>query len=74
MPQRKRVTIDVTTRKALVRHVEEGVDVALPDDVTHLPPLLGLRVDSGRVVSARVEHDDGALGDFLQRSKRRLYF
>lgn len=59
------VGVGVTRGEALVGHVEEGVVALGLDDVGDLAPLLGGRVDTGGVVSAGVEEEDGALGGGL---------
>jgi len=55
----------VTTGKALVGHVEEGVVVASLDSLSDLNPLLLGRVYTSRVVGTGVEQDDAVLGHGL---------
>lgn len=63
---RKCVTGGITGGKALVGHVKEGEDLLLLDNVGDLLPLFGSGVDTGRVVRASVEEDDGLLWDSLR--------
>lgn len=55
----------VTTGKALVGHVEEGVVVASLDSLSDLNPLLLGRVYTSRVVGTGVEQDNAVLGHGL---------
>lgn len=59
------VPVDVTARKALVGHVEEGVMLALLDNVAYGTPLRWRRVDPSWVVSTRVEQNQTAFGKCL---------
>jgi hypothetical protein len=52
--------------KTLVSHVEEGEELLLLANIGDFGPLLFGRVNTGRVVGAGVEKDDGALGCRLQ--------
>ena len=63
--QSKGVLVSVTTGETLVGHVEEGVVVALLDDIADGSPLLLGRIDTGGVVCASVEEDDAVLGHAL---------
>ena len=56
------VLVDVARGETLVGHVEEGEVTLGLDGLLDLHPLLGSRVDTGRVVGAGVEEEDGALG------------
>jgi len=51
----------VARREALVRAVEEGKVVLLSHDVGNLLPLVEGRVDTGGIVGASMEEDDGAI-------------
>lgn len=62
----KRILVAITTGESLIGHVKEWIEVALLDQLRQLGPLLGVRVNAGRVVCACVQQDDGALGDFLK--------
>lgn len=61
----KGILVNVATGKALVGHVEESKVVHLLGDLGKLLPLLGGRVNAGRVVSASVQEEDAALGGGL---------
>lgn len=61
----ERITVRVSTGKALVRHVEEGKVALLLHDVADLTPLVLSRVNTGRVVRAGVKHDDAVVGGSL---------
>jgi hypothetical protein len=62
VPDRKGVVVGVARGETLVGHVEEGYVLLVLDEVRQFLPLGVGRVDAGRVVRARVEEDDGALG------------
>ena len=53
--------------KALVGEVQQRQDAARVDRVGQLLPLLGRRVDAGRVVAAAVQQDDVAGRNLLDR-------
>lgn len=57
----------VTRSEALVGSVKEGEVMSLTDHSSNQFPLLLGRVDTGRVVGAGVEDDDGAGGGLAQR-------
>ena len=59
------VPVHVSRGEALVGHVEVGQEVLLLEQGGHLLPLFRRGVHTSGVVSACVEHDDGALGDVL---------
>lgn len=59
------VLVSVTTGKALVGHVEEGVVAVLLDNVAQSAPLVLGGVDTSGVVRASVEKDNAALGHVL---------
>ena len=59
------ILVGVTTGKALVGHVEEGVVLALLHGVADGAPLLLSRVNTSRVVGTSVEQDNAALGHLL---------
>lgn len=61
----KRILGDISAGKALVGHVEEGEQVAFLEDGGHFSPLLRPGINTGWVVSAGVQKDDGSLWDFL---------
>lgn len=61
----ERITVRVSTGKALVRHVKECKVALLLHDVANLAPLVLSRVNTGRVVRAGVEHDDAVVGGSL---------
>ena len=58
-----RIVVERAGREALVRGVEEREQATLEEDRDDLLPLFAGRVDSGRVVRARVDEDDGLQGD-----------
>lgn len=58
--------------KALVGRVKEGEVLLGPDDLSKLLPLIESRVDSGRVVSAGVEENDGLVRRALDGSLHTL--
>ena len=55
--------------EALVGEVEERHEAARADDLDDPRPLRGRRVDAGRIVAARVQHDDRARREPLQRAR-----
>lgn len=59
VPHRPRVVLQIARREALVRAVEEGVVLLGEEDVGNFLPLLACRVDTGGVVRAGVEEEDG---------------
>ena len=61
VPQCKGIVIRVTTRKALIGHVEEGIVTAFLDNIGNGLPLLLCGINSSRVVRAGVEKDDTVL-------------
>lgn len=61
VPQSEGVAAGGAGGEALVGHVKEGEELALLDDVGDLLPLLLGGVNTGGVVGARVEQDDGLL-------------
>lgn len=65
-PHRVRVLVRVTAREPLVRHVEERVMALLLEQLADLLPLLLCRVDSSRVVGARVQEDERVFGCGLE--------
>ena len=52
--------------EALIREVHERNEPARADDLDDSRPLRGRRIDAGRIVAARVQHDDGAGGEPLR--------
>mmetsp|Transcript_1112 Transcript_1112/g.3307 ORF Transcript_1112/g.3307 Transcript_1112/m.3307 type:complete len:304 (+) Transcript_1112:21-932(+) len=60
LPHRVRVALRVARREALVRAVEEDLEVLVFERSRQIRPLLGGRVDARRVVRARVEEHRGA--------------
>jgi hypothetical protein len=67
----ERVLVRAPGGETLVRHVEKRHQVPLLDDLRQLGPLLGLRVDAGRVVGAGVQQDDRLLRNFLNPERER---
>jgi hypothetical protein len=61
----ERVAGGVSRGKALVCHVEEGEKLLLFDEVGNFFPLGLGGIDTGWVVGASMEEDDGALGSVL---------
>ena len=59
------VTRKAARSETLVGRVKEGEVVLLADDLGELLPLVQGRVDASRVMGARVQQDDGALGRSL---------
>jgi len=55
------VLLEVTTGESLVGRVEGGEKLLSLDDLKDLLPLALSRVDTGRVVGADVEHDNGVV-------------
>ena len=68
----KGVLVDVAGSEALVGHVEEGVVALVLDDGLDLLPLLGGGVDTGGVVGAGVEEEDGVVGGGLEVADQTL--
>lgn len=60
------VLVGVTAGETLVGHVEEWVMSLLLEELADLLPLLLSRVDSGGVVGAGVEEDEGVVGGSLE--------
>lgn len=56
------VAVSRTRSEALVRHIEEGEEFLLLDNLGDGGPLFGGRINPGRVVCTRVQEDDCALG------------
>lgn len=61
----KSIPVSVTTGKALVGHVKESKVTLLLHDIADLAPLVLGGVNTSRVVSASVEHDDAVVGGGL---------
>jgi hypothetical protein len=59
------ILVRVSTGKALIGHVEEGVVTILLDDIAQSTPLLLGGVDTSGVVCASVKQDNAALGHLL---------
>ncbi len=59
------ILVNVTGRETLVGHVEEWEVFLFLDEVGELSPLSFGGVDTGRVVGACVEEDDGLGGSGL---------
>lgn len=57
----ERILVRITTSKTLVGHVEEGKVALLLHDIADLAPLVLSWVNTGGVVSARVEQDDAVV-------------
>ena len=55
----------VSRGETLIRHVEEGEELLLPDEVRDLLPLGGGGVDTGGVMCTGVQEDYGTLGSIL---------
>lgn len=66
MSDSKGILVGVSTGKALVCHIEEGVMLLLLDHVTYLSPLLFRRIDASRIVRTSVQQDDRVLGSSLE--------
>jgi len=60
------VLVEVSSDESLVGDVEEGVKTLFLDDLGDGSPLVHGWVDSGGVVGAGVEEDDGSGGGFLE--------
>jgi hypothetical protein len=60
------ILVRVSTGKALIGHVEEGVVTILLDDIAQSTPLLLGGVDTSGVVCASVKQDNAALGHLLK--------
>lgn len=65
VPRSKSITIGIPTSETLVRHIEKGKVLLLLDHIADLAPLLLGRVDTGRVMRTRMEHDDTVLRSSL---------
>lgn len=63
---------EVARSEALVGTVEEGEMLLLSDNDSQLLPLVEGRVDTGRVMGARVQQDNGTLGSSLDGSLHAL--
>jgi hypothetical protein len=61
----KRITGGRTRREALVRHVEEGEEFLVLDDIGNLLPLRRSGVDACRVVRARMKKNNASFGGVL---------
>ena len=65
MTDGERIVGGVSRGKTLVRHVEEGEELLLLDDVRDFPPLGRGGVDASGIVGAGVQENDSTLRGFL---------